>query len=276
MKHRRMAWVFLCLLLVLAACGEKNPVEETAETVQATEVVNTQTEETEPQEQFLYILMYHSVDQDDALCNDYTIHVSTFREQMQWLADEGFTTILPSQLLSGEPLPEKAVLITFDDGYADNYELAYPVLRELDCKAVISLITGYIGQDDDFLTWEMCREMMDSGLVEFGCHTHKLHVLPGIQRLREETQEEYEARVFPDVEQSIAQIEENLGVTPVFFAYPQGIADEWAFDFIHEKFPVTVLTWSGYNNVSYGLHNLRRYNITNETDLSEYLGNAVS
>lgn len=286
-RRWQIVFVCLCLAFALTACAARTAeitgttqepktteVTQFTEVTQVSEVANTQedTQPTEP-EPLLYILMYHSVVPDDTQCNDFMVSVSSFREQLQWLADEGFTTVLPSELLSGAPLPEKAVLLTFDDGYRDNYELAFPVLREFGCKAVISVITGSIAEENGgFLTWEMCREMVDSGLVEIGSHTHNLHIMPGIQRLENETQEAYEGRVFPDIEQSIALIEENVGVTPVFLAYPHGIADEWAFDFIHERFPVTVLTWSGYNNVDYGLHNLRRYNIRQTTDLDEFLG----
>lgn len=259
-------YLILCLAVLLTACAAREAEPASGESMEA---VATQEQ---AQETVLHILMYHSVVRDGVHCNDYMVTQETFRSQIQWLVDEGYTTILPSQLVSGEALPEKALLLSFDDGYADNYELAFPVLREFGCKAVVSVITSYIEEGDPaFLTWEMCREMMDSGLIEIGSHTHSLHALPGLQQREGEAQEDYEVRVFPDIQRSIDLIEEKLGQTPIFFAYPHGIADEWAFGFIHERFPVTVLTWSGGNPLSYGLTNLRRYNVCETTDLSEYL-----
>lgn len=259
--------LILCLLLLLTACAAREGEIVPEETVEV-----LATEQTQAKETVLYILMYHSVVRDGVHCNDYMVTQQTLRGHLQWLADAGYTTVLPSQLVSGEALPEKAVLLTFDDGYADNYELAFPLLREFGCKAVVSVITSYLEQEDPaFLSWEMCRQMTDSGLVEIGSHTHSLHALPGIQHRQEETQAEYEARIFPDIQRSIDLIEENLGQAPIFLAYPHGIADEWAFDFIHERFSVTALTWSGGNLLSGGLVNLRRYNVCETTDLSEFL-----
>lgn len=258
--------LILCLAVLLTACAAREAEPTSAESV---EVIATRERE---QETVLYILMYHSVVRDGVHCNDYMVTQETLRGQLQWLADEGYTTVLPSQIVSGEELPEKAVLLSFDDGYADNYELAFPLLREFGCKAVVSVVTSYIEEGDPaFLTWEMCREMVDSGLVEIGSHTHSLHALQGIRHREGETQAEYEARVFPDIQRSIDLIEERLGRTPDFLAYPHGIADEWAFGFIHERFPVTVLSWSGGNPLSCGLTNLRRYNVCQTTDLSEFL-----
>ena len=86
--------------------------------------------------------------------------------------------MLPRELAGGEPLPEKPLLITFDDGYRSNYELLFPLLQAYQMKAVVSIMV-YM-QDvsaDNFLSWDMCREMADSGLVEIGSHAYSLHNL---------------------------------------------------------------------------------------------------
>ena len=120
----------------------------------------------------LPVLMYHHVVEDGQECNDMTVTVSRLREDLQWLRDSGYTTVLPRELAAGEPLPEKPVLITFDDGYRSNYNLAFPIFQEFEAKMVISVMV-YM-QDNaasDFITWAMCREMIDSGLIEIGSHT---------------------------------------------------------------------------------------------------------
>ena len=122
--------------------------------------------------QKLPVLMYHHVVEDGQECNDMTITASRLREDLQWLQDNGYTTVLPRELAAGEPLPEKPVLITFDDGYRSNYNLAFPIFQEFEAKVVISVMV-YM-QDhaaSDFVTWAMCREMIDSGLIEIGSHT---------------------------------------------------------------------------------------------------------
>lgn len=124
------------------------------------------------------------------------------------MAEHGYKTVLPGELAAGKPLPKRAVLITFDDGYANNYGIAFPLLKEFGAKAVISPVVGYVEWNaDSFLSWDMCREMLASELVEIGSHTYNLHeevsgVPRGIHRRNGESQQAYEERVFTDIETS--------------------------------------------------------------------------
>ena len=221
--------------------------------------------------QTVYILMYHHVVEDGKDCNNWTVTTSQLREDLQWLTDHGYTTLLPSELVQlaqqGE-VPKRSVLITFDDGYASNFQLALPVLKEFNAKAVVSVVTGYMGKPS-FLTWDMCRELADSGLVEIGSHTHDCHAsAQGIQRFSGESQEEYQERVFADLQTSIDLIESNVGQKVLFFAYPNGLTDSWCDDFIKERFAMTVTTKHGPANVSKGLYKLSRYNINKSAPVS--------
>ena len=223
----------------------------------------------------LYILMYHHViEGDKSKCNDWTTTTQCLREDLQWLKDHGYTSLLPSELAAGTALPEKAVLITFDDGYASNYKLAYPLLQEFNAKAVISMIVRRtVDGKSDFLTWDMCREMAASGLVEIGSHTYDSHKDEprGIQRIKGESREAYEARIFPELEESIRLIEENVGQPVQFFAYPHGQTEPWADGFLREHFAVTVTTDHGAANTSRGLYDLPRFNINPRQPASKYL-----
>ena len=232
----------------------------------------------EPQPQkntTLHILMYHDVIQGDgSSCGDWTVTDQRFREDLQWLKDHGYTTMLPSQVISGQPLPEKAVLITFDDGYASNYNLAYPILKEFQDKAVISMIVARTAEGrPDFLTWAMAKEMEDSGLVEIGSHTYDAHKEDprGIKRGKGESQEAYQARIFTDLEDSIRLIEENTGYKVNFFAYPHGQTEPWASDFVAQHFSMTVTTHHGAADIGGGLYNLPRYNINMKQPPSKFL-----
>ena len=218
----------------------------------------------------LYVLMYHHFVPDGTECNPWTLTVSRFREDLQWLSDNGYTTVLPSELAAGMELPEKAVMITFDDGYASNYDLAFPLLKEFNAKAVISLITSKLERT---LTWDECLEMAQSGLVEFGSHTHAVHSTfsSGVQRLPGESQADYEARIFSDIMASVELIERNLGTKVHMFAYPYGKTDEWAEQFMKDTFTVTVNSVSTTASIKNGLYDLPRYNITMNTPLSMYL-----
>ena len=169
-------------------------------------------------------------------------------------------------------------MLTFDDGYADNYTLAYPILQEFNAKAVISLIVAYQSSNNGFwLTWDMCREMAQSGLVEFGSHTYCSHQnnaeygTYGIQRWPDETREAYEERILPDLQKSIDKIEEEVGQTVLVFTYPNGKKDSWAAGYIQEHFPITLITANGQADISKGLYSLTRYNISPTSRPSMYM-----
>ena len=223
----------------------------------------------------LYILMYHHLVEDPSECNDWRLATDRFRSDLQWLTDHGYTFVLPSDLVSGRGLPEKAVMITFDDGYSSNYKLAFPLLKEYHAKAVISIITGRTDNNvPGFLTWDMCQEMMDSGLVEIGSHTYELHTAQpvlGILRRPGESQTAYETRVFTDLQHSIDSISEHLNASPLLFAYPYGRTEPWADDFVAAHFVVSLTTEAKPANLSKGTYSLPRYNISMSTPPSKYL-----
>jgi peptidoglycan/xylan/chitin deacetylase (PgdA/CDA1 family) len=155
------------------------------------------------------------------------VSAADFRRQLEYLRDRGYTAITFSDWRDAEagtkPLPEKPVLITFDDGYMNNYELAYPLLREFGMKGNIFLVYESIDahnawHDPDaepwlrMLTWAQLREMQDSGTIELGSHTmgHKdLASLP-LEQARWELTE------------SKKRLEDKLSRQMVGFAYPYG------------------------------------------------------
>lgn len=220
----------------------------------------------------LYVLMYHHFVPDGTECNPWTLTESRFREDLQWLADNDYTTILPSELASGKELPEKAVMITLDDGYESNYHIAYPLFQEFQAKAVISLITRHLGNGTSW-SWEMCREMAQSGLIEFGAHTHQAHSLytQGIVHGTNESREEYNERILQDIQTSIDLIEENLGNSVLLFAYPYGVTDPWAEEYLSEQVSITLTTVPRPADISAGLYNLPRYNVSMNTPLSSFM-----
>ena len=232
----------------------------------------------------LPVLMYHHVVEDGQECNDMTVTVSRLREDLQWLRDSGYTTVLPRELAAGEPLPEKPVLITFDDGYRSNYNLAFPIFQEFEAKMVISVMV-YM-QDNaasDFITWAMCREMIDSGLIEIGSHTYLLHNLDerggsfdpeginGVQRKPDETAEAFQTRVLDDIQRSYDLIAEKLEVSPTFFAYPFGLTEPDADGLIRELFPVTAVTLPKTADLTGGLYDLPRHTVTMNKSLDSIL-----
>lgn len=225
----------------------------------------------------LPVLMYHHVVPDGQACNEMTVTAGRFERDLQWLADNGYHTILPRELAEGRPIPERAVLITFDDGYRSNYTLAYPLLQKYQAKAAIAIMVWMQDlQADAFLSWDMCREMTASGLVEIGSHGYAVHNLDsrmgnfaageanGVQRRKGESDAGFQYRVLEDLLRSHQRIAEELGAAPVYFAYPFGKTDPDADAYLNALFPVTAVTGPGkYNaDLSKGLQALPRFTIT--------------
>ncbi len=177
----------------------------------------------------LPILTYHKVGDypKGSRLKPLWVTAKQFREQMEYVKRNGYTTLTFSELRAidaGEkPMPEKPLLVTFDDGYANNYELAYPILKELGLKANIFLVHDTLEGKNAWhnpatepqipmLTWAQVKEMQDSGVVEFGSHTmsHKnLARIPLDDARRELTE-------------SKIRLEQRLGREMVGFAYPYG------------------------------------------------------
>ena len=181
--------------------------------------------------------------------------------------------------MRGAQLAPKSVMLTFDDGYESNYKLAFPLIKKFHAKAVIAPIVCRISDHetnwgDVHLNWNMCREMIDSGLIEFGSHTYDLHEYKsGIKKLSGEDKQSYCARVNSDLEKSIALIETELGQRVYYFAYPHGIKEPLADELIRKHFFMSVSSDSGIANLQNGFYKLRRFNIDGYARLCNILNN---
>lgn len=185
------------------------------------------------------ILMYHSISKESSGENEYTISQSRFEGDLKWLRDNGYTTIFPSQLAAyvneGAMLPAKPVIISFDDGFANNYLYAYPLLQKYNMKAVIALIgiesdmsSGDIYRNPEYsnLTWGEVALLSQSGLVEFASHTYDLHSISdgrkGADKKPGESAADYRQALTSDLAKNQELIESATGRTPLTFAWPFG------------------------------------------------------
>ena len=117
---------------------------------------------------FVLCLMYHSIDSEK---NKGGIFVDEFEEHIKWIKDK--KTFKMEELKGLDyKLPKNSILITFDDGYKNNYTLAFPILKKYNMKATIFLNTKFIEKDETYLNWDEIREMYESGLIDFQLHTH--------------------------------------------------------------------------------------------------------
>ena len=170
------------------------------------------------------ILLYHNfvkaVPDSDPDNFNYINTPESFEENIKTFLENGYTIISMKELALADSgkidLPNKPLVITFDDGYYSNYEYIYPILKQYQVKASIFIVTDKIGQEMDgikYLSWEECLEMQNSGLVEIGSHSKK-HVFYDKRSVRE---------LRDDVKASYDKIEEHLGKQELkIFAYPYG------------------------------------------------------
>ena len=117
---------------------------------------------------FVLCLMYHSIDSEK---NKGGIFIDEFEEHIKWIKNK--KTFKMEELKGLDyTLPPNSILITFDDGYKNNYTLAFPILKKYNIKATIFLNTKFIEKDETYLNWDEIREMYKSGLIDFQLHTH--------------------------------------------------------------------------------------------------------
>ena len=158
------------------------------------------------------ILNYHKVDNMNI---SLSVLPDDFAAQMDYLKRNDYHTITTNELyasLAGEAdLPENPVLITFDDGYKDNYQNAYPILKKYGFKATVFVVTSFMGTQQNYLTWEQAREMDANGIdIESHTVTHKSMTELSDDELRAELVNSKKA------------IEDHLGKQVDYIAYPTG------------------------------------------------------
>lgn len=134
----------------------------------------------------LPIIMYHEVKPNKS--GKDAIQPWEFEADLKWLADNGYTTIVMADLIAyvrdGTPLPEKPIILSFDDGYYNNYVYVLPLLQQYSARIVLSLLgrntddfTEWPSESIDYahVTWDQLNEMLDTGLVEVQNHSYDLH-----------------------------------------------------------------------------------------------------
>lgn len=204
----------------------------------------------------LPILMYHSINTDPK--NTLMVAPAVFDAEMKHLKDAGYHAISFADLYDaengGDPLPAKPVLITFDDGYEDNYVSAYPVLQKYHLKGTIFIITSYVGGKHT-LSWDQILEMHRSGVIEIGAHT-KTHLdMPTLSKSQQTD----------EIAGSKAILEQKLGEPVLSFAYPAGRYNDVTVEVTREAgFAFAVTTKPGFASAKQGLLTLDRVRVSGD------------
>lgn len=258
--------------------------------------------ETDPSEYTaaLPVLMYHHVVAEGET-NDITITADTLEQHMAALAEAGYHAVSIGELIDyvyhGGALPDKPVLITFDDGYYSNYELALPILEKYGMKGVVFAIGVSVGHMEFYKNtqhtmtphfgWEEAREMLESGVLDVQSHTYDMHQWAPFEEegpvrgsalpLEGESEQAYMAELESDLGQYEQLRLRELGEGFTALAYPNGDYCDMAEVVIHQAgIPVTFATSTGRRNVlvrglPQSLYALCRRNVAGDTGAEELL-----
>ncbi len=218
------------------------------------------------------VLAYHSVVDDTASKEEkyyfpQTISTNLLISHFNWLKDNGYNVVSWQQIIDAEngkgTLPDHAVLLSFDDGYATMYNVIYPILKAYNYPAVFAPVSSWLNTPvtkkipyantylprSVFVTWEQVREMEKSGLVEIASHTHDSHhgvranpagsqvpavISPEYKNNKYETKVEYRNRLVRDFTLSSQSIQREVGKKPRIMVWPYGQFNNTAVDVARE------------------------------------------
>lgn len=198
----------------------------------------------------LPIIMYHHISKKQSALGDYVITPEQFENDIKYFQELGYTSISVDDLIKFSEgkftMPEKPIMITFDDGYLSFYEYAFPILKKYNVKAVLSIVGRYTdlySECDDrnvnyaHVTWDNVKELVKSGLVEIENHTYDLHTLnerKGSTIKAGESEDCYKQMLSSDIKTLQEKIKSATGKTPLAFTYPFGRMCKQSYEIISD------------------------------------------
>jgi peptidoglycan/xylan/chitin deacetylase (PgdA/CDA1 family) len=210
------------------------------------------------------VLMYHMVTEhlskSKSKFNRLRVKPSEFEKQLKWLKKNNWTTFTMTQLLSLSDIPEKSVVLTFDDGYKDNYKYAFKLLQKYNMNATIYLVVNRFNQNwavdkdkskssdelnnEEMLSHDEINEMVSSGLIEIGSHTlNHTNLATASLDIKEQ-----------EIIKSKKILEEQYNISCDSFAYPFGFYNENDWKIVKD---------AGYTNattVNVGIEDITKVN----------------
>ena len=233
----------------------------------------------------LPVIMYHHMHISPERWGDYVIPPETLEGDLAYLQARGYETVTLDQLLdyvNGEgELPEKPILITFDDGQESFVKYGLPILEKYQMSAVLAIVGKYA---DDFtatedhninyshISWPALGELAENPYVELQSHTYDMHKLTerkGCSIMPGEAKVDYVRNLTADLSLNEERFEQYVGEKPIAFAYPYGRYCDEAFDVLKDMgYKIIFTCESRVNKLTQDggdcLLNLGRYNRSNK------------
>ncbi|VVN75835.1 poly-beta-1,6-N-acetyl-D-glucosamine N-deacetylase PgaB [Pseudomonas fluorescens] len=301
-----MSRFFLLLgVLLISACAQQAPAF-----APPSERPVTASETPWPKNHVLGIA-YHDVDDRDPDQAVVAVRTERLIEQLAWLRENGYQPVSIDQVLAarkgGPDLPPKAVMLSFDDGYASFYTRVMPVLRAYKWPALLAPVGTWVDtppnqpvdfagnprKRSDFLTWDQVREVSQSGLVEIAAHTDANHkgILANPQgnlepaattrrydpvAKRYETEAEFQARQRTDVAAISDKIFKVTGKRPRVWVWPYGAADGSTLQIVTDQGYQMALTLEDGLDTLNTLMSSPRYLVSSDPDGPRFASSVVS
>lgn len=221
------------------------------------------------------ILMYHAFSAQGEPHGRFVMPIQKFKQQMTWLKRAGYQVIglqdyINCRLQNRLP-PKRAVIITIDDGYADSWNLACPVLRQYDFPATLFAVSQSVGKKNTWaeqdgladrlmLTWPALRELQANG-IDIGAHTRTHPILPEIPP----------NRALEEITGSLQELEQGLGKPIHLFSYPYGKHNPQIQALVEQAgFQAACSTDEGKNSLATSLYRLHRVEIRGSDNLLQF------
>ena len=275
-------WMAVCLITLFAASvAYKIPVSATATAsppptaapISTAAPAEDDLDDTEvffrrEKEAHVPIIMYHLVTERSRYIGKYGISPQELEADLKYLDANGYNTIVIQDLINfvekGKRLPKKPIILTFDDSNASDFNYLYPLLKEYDMQAVISIMGKAVDESTQGkakypagkypnLTWQEIKEMHDKGVVEVQNHGYNVHGPAGSGKLKRESPEAYHQRLLADLTKLQDLCEEHFDARPTTFCYPLGIISQGSRAVLEEMgLKASLSCQEGINVIKYG------------------------
>lgn len=220
----------------------------------------------------LPILCYHQFTQAAQASHQLELSATAFEAQLRYLVQNGYRFLgfedVRRILLESQPIPDKAVVITIDDGYRSVYEVAWPLLRKYDAQATLFLYTDFIGAPAA-LSWQQVEEMAGSGLIEIESHAKSHNSLS--RQPTDRNLDAYKSRVREEMRGSNQAFSNHHGAVPRYLSYPYGNSSNIAAEIAREEGMLLAATVTrGDNTVYADPYLLHRTMIYDRHDMADF------
>lgn len=278
MNKKKTTMIIICILLIaiigVIFTGElrENKKNQSADNNGVENVENGNDEEATTNEEEvplveningIPVLYYHSIG-DDGNGDELVVPTDKFKEQMKYLKDNNYHTLSMDEFYdyvkNGDKVPENAILITFDDGFKNNYENAYPVLKEYGFKATIFVITAMVDEVDLYLITDQIKELSKNN-IDIGSHTVNHENLSS-------TSKENTKKTLRDSKEFLEKI---IGKPVNSIAYPFGVYDVGTIDSVKESgYTIGFTTDMGWAKGKTDEYNVKRVYVNATKDMDVF------